>query len=271
MKIKIILPLLVILTLGSAQEKSQDIKIITVPIYFDTTGKLKGHFFIDAMINDKGPFKVALDTGATKEVICTKSAKKLGLRTGKKVKVAFGEAVVENISITVSNSYGGANLIGYHYLKEWIVTFDFINNKLHMQKEVKKKDDKKEKDEKHVLDMTFLSPNSSTKKGIFTIEIMVNGKGPYDFIYDTGANFNIVNPKYARKLKIRKRRGNNVDFSLGPFEANDQKVDKMSVGALRGIGKWVGLLGTPFCKEFVTTVNYNTNKITFRKKCHICK
>jgi membrane-associated protease RseP (regulator of RpoE activity) len=114
------------------------------------------HVYLDVMLNGKGPFHFALDTGGA-NVIDPAISKELGLASGGSTQVTgvgsasaassfaviktlqVGNALVTNqvfIVLPIAESFGVASgmpmdgVIGYEVLSRFVATFDYGNNKI---------------------------------------------------------------------------------------------------------------------------------------------
>lgn len=114
------------------------------------------------------------------------------------------------------------------------------------------------------------------KSGVIFVEATVNGKGPFTFIFDTGASVTVLRPQTAKKLGIETKGGGGffsapsmvrVDsFALGKASVKDLPVAVMMVPqaelplAMQGI-KYDGLVGYAYISRFVTTIDYRKKTI----------
>ena len=109
------------------------------------------------------------------------------------------------------------------------------------------------------------------------IKIMVNGKGPYRVIFDTGAPTNLLNTKVAKEAGVT---GKKPFFSFLPV--GDQKIKTLQIGGLKveNVGTMVfdhptvklidkyfgpieGLIGFPFFARYKMTIDYQKKEMTF--------
>jgi predicted aspartyl protease len=65
--------------------------------------------------------------------------------------------------------------------------------------------------------------------------VMINGKGPFKFVIDTGASRSTLAPHLARSLGLQQASGRNVMLNgvTGAAEVPTVKVDSIEIGALR--------------------------------------
>lgn len=242
-----------------SQVAFQSKDVVTIPLTFDS----QGHAYVEIKINGKGPHKFGIDTGCTITTLSTAMARELGVQKGGGLKVSLGKVTVENDPFQISDSYGGASMIGYNVMKEWVVSFDYSKKEVRFQKQFEVKEDKKKKKSIASSPIAFLTQTDKMRSGIFTVQIKVDGKGPYAFICDTGAPFNILHPNLAKQLGIKGKQAT-VNLAIGEHELKGQSCSIQVPKAAQSL-KWDGLLGYPFIKEFITTIDYPNKKAYFEK------
>jgi hypothetical protein len=119
------------------------------------------------------------------------------------------------------------------------------------------------------------------------VQVMVNGKGPYRMIFDTGAPICLLSQRIARETELNKgasnrRAGRGLQPGAFPMLGMGglQKVDELRIGeaqveklpvmvfdhptvkALASIvGDLDGLIGYPFFARFRTTIDYQQKKL----------
>jgi clan AA aspartic protease (TIGR02281 family) len=108
---------------------------------------------------------------------------------------------------------------------------------------------------------------------------MINGKGPFDFIVDTGASATVITPTLARRAGVAaggskaKATGANghmkatiarlKTLAVGPVEVKNLEVAVISLATLnRTIGQRIGgIIGYSFLKRFRTTIDYSARTV----------
>src|SRR5262249_24985386 len=75
-------------------------------------------------------------------------------------------------------------------------------------------------------------PFETLPSGHMTILAKVNGKGPYKFIFDTGAPLTLLNTKVAEESGVMKAGANKGGFSLLP-SAQQVKVKETDINGLK--------------------------------------
>ncbi len=113
------------------------------------------------------------------------------------------------------------------------------------------------------------------------IKIMVNGKGPYRVIFDTGAPVLLLNNKVAKESGVLDKNARPPLFSLfgaageakiktlqiGDLKATDVPAIIMDHPALEVISKFLGpiegIVGFPFFARYKMTLDYQARRLTF--------
>jgi hypothetical protein len=81
----------------------------------------------------------------------------------------------------------------------------------------------------------FAAPTRLDRIGRVMTHVMVNGKGPFRFVIDTGASRSTLAPHLARALNLKPSVGRNVMLNgvTGVAEVPTVAVDSIEIGALR--------------------------------------
>src|SRR5688572_11104715 len=81
----------------------------------------------------------------------------------------------------------------------------------------------------------FAAPTRLDRIGRVMTQVMVNGKGPFKFVIDTGASRSTLAPHLARALNLQPSVGRNVMLNgvTGALEVQTVAVDSLDIGALR--------------------------------------
>ncbi|HEV8058790.1 MAG TPA: retropepsin-like aspartic protease, partial [Gemmataceae bacterium] len=116
-----------------------------------------------------------------------------------------------------------------------------------------------------------------------TVQVKVNGKGPYRVIFDTGAPITLISSKVAKEAGLAGGGGNSIfglgslfggvsptkakTLSIGDLEAKDVPVivmDHPTVEVLASIlGPIEGIVGFPFFARYRMTLDYQAKELTF--------
>jgi predicted aspartyl protease len=251
---------------------AQDSGGYTVPIEF------KANVIIaTATVNGKPGQLFVVDTGAEKNFLTPQAAQACGSNGA--ADVDLNGASVKGVEMIIMDppqmhplrQYGVnyAGCLGYPFMCNFVVTFDYKNKKLILVPKDKAPKLEADKDRK-----SWIVPFQLARSVIF-LDGKVNGKDQV-FLLDSGASESVLFPDSAKALGIR---GTPKQSSLGPVE--EATVDSINVGGaevrnvklavfnhpatgqLRQVsGRHVdGLLGHSFFEKFLLTLDYRTKEI----------
>lgn len=120
-----------------------------------------------------------------------------------------------------------------------------------------------------------------TNLNLIFAQVMIDGKGPFRFVVDTGATQVVVSEKLAANLALKPITttimhgvggGGRVEsklFGVKEFAIGDVKVTNLPVGTFNDplVAQLAdGILGTAILADFVTTINYPDHQIELSKK-----
>jgi predicted aspartyl protease len=78
-------------------------------------------------------------------------------------------------------------------------------------------------------------------EGLMYVDVMVNGTGPYEFLFDSGASMNVLNKRLVEKLDLEEHdAGAGVQGVGGTIEAKMVLLDELEIGAFKR-GKCVAI------------------------------
>lgn len=116
------------------------------------------------------------------------------------------------------------------------------------------------------------------------VQVKINGKGPYDFVLDTGATFTCIDRQLVEELKLPNWSGplGTVVITGGEGEMGFVKIDKLEVGDTASASELVackldlsrmqppgfgikGLIGLNFLKNYRVTINFESNTLRLDK------
>jgi len=122
-------------------------------------------------------------------------------------------------------------------------------------------------------------PFELLKSRHMAVQVMVNGKGPYRLIFDTGAPTNLVNNRLAKDAGIvaKDDKGGGLFGMTGAkvmdtLQIGDVKLEKVPVMVMdhptvtaisNALGQIDGIVGFPFFARYKTVVDYQKKEITF--------
>jgi PDZ domain/Aspartyl protease len=121
--------------------------------------------------------------------------------------------------------------------------------------------------------------------GHFIVKVKLNGHGPYNLIFDTGAPSTLITPKVAREAKLIDKAkdrplipifGMEGQVKIKEFQVGDVVADDVSAMILdhptvklfskeyeKKYGSIEGIVGFPFFAKYKMTVDYAAKEMTF--------
>jgi membrane-associated protease RseP (regulator of RpoE activity) len=109
-----------------------------------------------------------------------------------------------------------------------------------------------------------------------TMDVKVNGKGPYRVIFDTGAPTTVLNNKLAKEAGLPAGGGlfGGRPVTIDTLQVGDLKSEKQTAIIMdhplvalmsreKDIGPLYGIVGMPFFGRYKMSVDYQAKKITF--------
>jgi hypothetical protein len=122
----------------------------------------------------------------------------------------------------------------------------------------------------------FAAPTRIDRIGRVMTAVMVNGKGPFRFVIDTGASRSTLAPHLARALNLKVSVGRNVMLNgvTGAAEVPTVHVDSLEIGALRFekqdlpviftsiMGNADGILGVAGFKDERIDVDFRRDRVS---------
>jgi predicted aspartyl protease len=254
--------------------------------------------FTTVMVNGKGPYQFAIDTGATQTVVSEKLAKEAGLETitstvvfgiggtGKadtklyKMKTfAVGDITVKNSPVGTFNdpliSQIADGILGTSMFSDFIVSIDYPSSQMVLTRKSPAAAAGTE-----VLPVWFFS-------NLLLVPVEANGKRG-NFIIDTGAVTTVLSHSTAAQLGVdEKTPGAKIDMGIagvGGFEGVVLKVPNVTFKTrqntevfpqvvaidLKEISKTIGtevagILGYDFFSDYKVTLDYNTTEMRLAK------
>jgi predicted aspartyl protease len=120
-------------------------------------------------------------------------------------------------------------------------------------------------------------------KPLILLQTMVNDKGPFRFVLDTGAGGTIITPALAKKLNIlpdKQDKESKATGAGGDVQVRSASVKSLAIGKARlerldvaimdltGISKAIGtdldgIVGYNFLKQYRVTIDYRGHTVTF--------
>jgi len=271
---------------------------VSTTIDFRTT-ETQPFILLPAFINGIGPFQFVLDTGAGVPIITEELAKTVALQNvevkealgagGKKIGVSIGLAgsiivggsKVENAKVGIMETLPkcvGEGVIGYDFLKHFVVTIDYMHNTLTLAAP----------DELAGND-TFLSASMPLKlarpdRPIILVDVLVDGRNTYLFILDTGASQTVVSPALSQQMGVTSPQGDIILGAAGPVASSVGMLKSLRIGDSllenvlvlvsdifsplnQAVGATMhGILGYNVLRRFKITIDYPNEKLQFQKE-----
>jgi membrane-associated protease RseP (regulator of RpoE activity) len=121
--------------------------------------------------------------------------------------------------------------------------------------------------------------------GHFIVKVKLNGKGPFNLIFDTGAPATLISPRIAKEANLVSKAKDRpliplfgmmgqvkiADFQVGDVKASDVQAQIMDHPTVQLFSKEYekqhgpieGIVGFPFFARYKMTVDYSTKQMTF--------
>jgi len=270
------------------------------------------HVHIPVYVNGKGPFNFTLDTGAGVIIISKSLAESLGLsiHVNDKMRAAGVGGTVpvmtakvdsfkiesetfenENVVVIDFDSIFGVNfipgVIGHSVLKSYRMSLNYSTKIFRLEKRnggVFAEGDR----------LNWVKFEYIVDSHLIGVPVNVNGRGPFDFILDTGSSGTVLSPKLAETLGLAQ---DNLEWQHSDIRAEARgcsegqcpgvwgvavgypvKLERISVGAaiqesptvavidlnlVLPIGGKIdhGVLGYPFLKDFELIIDYPNKQL----------
>ncbi len=278
---------------------TKDIGVVTAPenpapIRFRKSLNL---IFTSVMINGRGPYDFAIDTGASQVVLSEKLAGELGLKPltstvmhgvggGGKIdtklysvnEIAVGDVKVRNVPVGTFNdplvTQIADGILGTALLSDFILTVNYPANQLELSRK------RTPNTSGEVVPAWFFS-------NLLLVPLEINGQHG-NFVVDTGAVTNVLSHNMAAKLGVtEKTPGAKIDLGLagvGGFAGVVLRVPNVTLKTaknsadfpqlvamdLKDISKMVGtevagVVGYDFLEEYKVTLDYYAAEIRLTK------
>ncbi|MFW9975057.1 MAG: retropepsin-like aspartic protease [Candidatus Thorarchaeota archaeon] len=245
-------------------------------------------------VNGQGPFIFTLDTGASTTTLTKKLAAQLGIeiRTGNRsdargigggmptefadASINLGALEFEEDEVYVlaldsilrcAGEHGG--VLGYTTLKHCTMSLSYSKKRFKLSKGSSS------------LDLDWGKFHYINDSHLIGIPVHVNGRGPYEFVLDTGAGNSVITPELASKLGLEAKEfpgiargiGGDVQLKLAPVDTlsvggaqitNTQLV-VLDLSLVSPRGKLIenGIIGYDFLRTFETVIDYPKQQFSF--------
>jgi predicted aspartyl protease len=256
-----------------------------------------------------------LDSGASMTTISKSLANKLGIETfvldnakasgvgddqlsvenAKVETLVIGSEIYENLEVmvldldSVFGSYESSNrgVIGHSTLKDYRVSVDYRTKLLKFEEQ--NEEDTSIEDEIDWIDFEYIVDH------LVGVPVHVNGKGPFDFVLDTGSGGDVLTPKLAEELGFSQDQAMGVMKVVNPATQGGAdggqgaggvvtgypiQVDSLSIGSIkhnnaimgvidlklvspRGDTIQNGIIGYPFMRNLKLIIDYPNKRLAF--------
>lgn len=233
-------------------------------------------------VNDLGPYEFVLDTGSSHCLLLPGLAETLGLRpclekqalgAGGSVKLAFANVAslsvglarrcnvqvgitdeLERIGAAIRTRVDGD--LGFEFLKNFSLTIDYQRSELSFTSDA---------EAEHGVASTNSLPFklAATGKPLILLQVIVNDKGPFQFVLDTGASRTILSSELAERLAIETTGDQPGTGGGGHIEIRTGKVRSVTVGKAIvynlsvGMGMFLSMLSTAVGAPLDGILGYN--------------
>lgn len=263
---------------------------------------------VATQVNGRGPYEFILDTGAGMSLLAPRLAAELGIvpsgsREGRGAagavqvsmarvdSLAIGEArsgtmpvgitaEVDRIGEAVGHRIDGD--IGYDFLKAFRLTLDY-------QRRVVRLAHSGHPGGHEVVGAGAVAHAevpfrlAGPVKPLVLVPAFVNGRGPYEFVLDTGASATVLSPELASVLRLETTAAEPMTGAGGMLQATLGRVGSLTVGnaALQDVAVMVagflgelgrvvgtpldGILGYNFLRQFRVTLDYPSGTLWLMK------
>lgn len=262
------------------------------------TSETQPFILLPVFVNGKGPFSFVLDTGANAAIVTEEVAKTLALENveskeavgagGKRLSVLVGQAssitvgatTVEDTKVGIMKTLPkcvGQGVVGYDFLKHYVLTIDYMQNKLTFASP-----------EQHEVDDHLMYASMPLKiprpdRPLVLVDVLVNAQKIYQFVLDTGASQTVVSPGLAAQMGVMSTlrdtiigAGGAVTSSSGILKSlriGDASIENVSVMISdvfsplnQAVGTIMdGILGYNVLREFRLVIDYPNEILQFRR------
>ena len=249
---------------------------------------------VPVSVNGDGPFDFDLDTGASTTTLSKKLAEQLEIQIRDSnrpeargigggiptkyadVSVSIGSLEFENDEVYVldldavlQSACNRNGVLGFTTLKHCTMSLSYNKKRFKLTKG------------NSSLDLNW-SPYVYIKDShLVGVPVHINGKGPYDFVLDTGAGNTVVTPELATTLGLDVKPVHGIARGVGgDVQLELAGVDALSVGAatisnsqvvvldlskVSPKGKLIehGIIGYDFLRNFETVIDYPNQQFSF--------
>lgn len=255
------------------------------------------HIDVPVFVNDNGPYRFTLDTGATATTLSQRFVKTLGIETRderknewdaigqqyevatlQNLKIGAVDNINEDVIVFDLDSFLGPaserirGNIGYSTLKKYTMALNFATKTLKLSNS----------DEYDLESMDWIDFIYVDNTHLIGVPTSINGQKPIHLVLDTGSPATILTPSAAKALGlILSESGPLVKGLNGTTQALTTSVEEVRVGnsrqgqqdlivldlsavSARGKSLRNGILGISFLSNYEVIIDYPNQRIAMR-------
>jgi len=254
--------------------------VMSVP--FRLVGGQNPLILVPVHVQDNGPYEFILDTGASHCLLSPELSTILGIQpeverpamgAAGPVKLTFARVAslaagstrkynlqvaitdeLKRIAAAIGNRVDGS--LGFEFLKDFSVTIDYRAGALGFSSP---SDSSPSRPSAHSVPFTL----AAAGKPLILVWVMVNGQGPFQFAFDTGASRTMLSSNLSRTLGLETTEDTLVTGGGGQIRILAGKVSSLAVGDAMvrdhavGVGEFLAMLSGAIGTKLDGIVGYN--------------
>ena len=190
--------------------------------------------------------------------------------------VTIGSNTIHQPFIVIGIPLRTVNIGGF-ILRDFVVTYDQANQRIRLLPAQKVR--LENAPESSRLPMQPVSVPMNTEHGLPVIEATINSKGPYKFVFDTGAGVTLLDPSLVKELELESTGTTKIGDpsapesieartftvnSIGIGEATFEQVNVVEFGGLLG-KELKGIIGLPTTYDALIALDYPNQTLTISR------
>jgi predicted aspartyl protease len=251
-------------------------------------------------VNGQGPFAFDMDTGASTTTISNRLAEKLGIQifddsrddargVGGTVSTKFanidqiniGSLIFANEEVYVldlDSMFRGCGthdgVLGHSTIKHCIISLSYQKRRLKLQ--MGNSSPKHEEQEHDWKSFEYVKDSH-----LIQIPVMINNRGPFGFVIDTGAGSSVITPELAMLLNLKTQPVNGIArgiggdvklefasldlFSFDSFEKDGMQVAVVDLASVSPRGRLIeyGIIGFDILRHIELVIDYPRKQLAF--------
>jgi len=249
---------------------------------------------VPVKVNGHGPFTFDLDTGASVTTLTPQLAERLGIQTrsgdrpeargiGGGVPVRYADATIGvgslefekdevfvlDVNALLKANGGREGVLGYTTLKHSTMSLNYNEKRFKLSKGNSERD------------LKWIPFEYIKDSHLVGVPVHINGKGPFNFVLDTGAGNTVITPELASQIGLEPKsvpgiaRGIGGDVQLELTEVHELAVGDAEISYTQAVvldlskvspkGKLIehGIIGYDFLSRFETVIDYPLKRFSF--------